>query len=153
MRELTLTEVETLMREAVAYAQSIGRASSVAVVDMGGHLRGALRPEKGRIINAPIAEKKAWTAAAFKRPTDMVRNIMVPGAMGYGLQHTDNRICIVGGGYPLLDEQDDVIGGIGVSGGTVEEDKECCLAGMRKVGFKTEFEDPFAGVSVKAEEK
>jgi uncharacterized protein GlcG (DUF336 family) len=153
MRELTLKEVEGLMQEAVAYAQSVGRPSSVAVVDMGGHLRGALRPENGRIINVPIAEKKAWTAAAFKRPTEMVRNIMVPGAMGYGLQHTDNRICIVGGGYPLLDEQGDVIGGIGVSGGTVEEDKDCCLAAMRKLGFKTDFEDPFAGVSPKTERK
>ncbi len=153
MRELTLSEVEGLMREAVGYAQSVGRPSSVAVVDMGGHLRGALRPEKGRIINVPIAEKKAWTAAAFKRPTEMVRNIMLPGAMGYGLQHTDSRICIVGGGYPLLDEQGDVIGGIGVSGGTVEEDKDCCLAAMRKVGFETDFEDPFAGVGAKTEEK
>ena len=70
MRELTLTEVETLMREAVAHGQSVGRASSVAVVDMGGHVRGALRPEKGRIINVPIAEKKAWTAAAFSLRLD-----------------------------------------------------------------------------------
>ena len=153
MRELILKEVEGLIRETVAYAQSIGRPSSVAVVDMGGHLRGALRPENGRFINTPIAEKKAWTAAAFKRPTEMVRNIMLPGAMGYGLQHTDDRICIVGGGYPLLDDQGDIIGGIGVSGGTVEEDKDCCLAAMRMLGFKTDFEDPFAGAGAKAEEK
>jgi len=153
MRELTLTEVETLMREAIAHGQSVGRASSVAVVDMGGHVRGALRPEKGRIINVPIAEKKAWTAAAFKRPTAMVRSIMLPGAMGYGLQHTDARICIVGGGYPLLDDEGDVIGGIGVSGGSVEEDQECCLAGMQKLGFTTDFEDPFAGAGVKDEGK
>jgi len=153
MRELTLNEVEGLMQETVAYAKSVGRPSSVAVVDMGGHLRGALRPEGGRIINLPIAEKKAWTASAFKRPTEMTRSIMLPGGMAYGLQHTDNRICIVGGGYPLLDDQGEVIGGIGVSGGTVEEDKDCCLAGMRKLGFKTDFEDPFAGSGMKSEEK
>ena len=149
MRELTLKEVETLAKEAVAYAQSIGLASSVAVVDMGGHLRAALRPEKGRTINVPIAEKKAWTAASFKRPTDLVRNIMLPEAMGYGLQFTDNRICIVGGGYPLVDEQGDVIGGIGVSGGTVEQDRQCCLVGMEKLGFQTAFEDPFAAALAK----
>ena len=144
MRELTLTEVETLLKEAVAYSQSIGRPSSVAVVDMGGNLRGALRPEKGRISNILIAQKKAWTAVAFQRPTDMVREIMLPGAMAYGLQHTDDRICIVGGGYPLVDEQGDVIGGIGVSGGLVEEDRDGCFAGMRKLGFKTEFANPLA---------
>jgi uncharacterized protein GlcG (DUF336 family) len=60
MRELTLVEVETLLREGIAYAQSQGRPSSMAVVDFGGHLRGGLRPEKGRIANMTIAEKKAW---------------------------------------------------------------------------------------------
>jgi uncharacterized protein GlcG (DUF336 family) len=153
MRELTLQEVETLLKEAIAYCQSIGRPSSVAVVDMGGHLRGLLRPEKGRISNILFAEKKAWTAVAFQRPTDMVREIMVPGAMAYGLQHTDGRICMVGGGYPLIDEAGDVIGGIGVSGGLVEEDQEACLAGMRKLGFKTEFVNPLAPPKAKDQKK
>jgi len=142
-----------LLKKAVAYSQSIGRPSSVAVVDMGGHLRALLRPEKGRISNILFAEKKAWTAVAFQRPTDMVREIMIPGAMAYGLQHTDGRICMVGGGYPLVDEAGDVIGGIGVSGGLVEEDQEACLAGMRKLGFKTEFVNPLAPQKPKDQEK
>jgi cob(I)alamin adenosyltransferase len=149
MRELTLAEVETLLKEGIVYAQAVGRPSSLAVVDMGGNLRGALRPEKGRIANILIAEKKAWTAVAFQRPTDMVREVMVPGAMGYGLQHTDDRICMVGGGYPIIDDSGDVIGGIGASGGTVEEDRECCLVGMRKLGFKTEFVNPLAAPAKK----
>lgn len=144
MRELTLVEVETLLREGVAYAQSKGRPSSVAVVDFGGHLRGMLRPEKGRIANPPIAEKKAWTAVALQRPTSMVRELMLPGAFGYGLQHTDERFCIVAGGFPIFDDQGDLIGGIGASGGSIEEDVECCLVGMRKLGFKTDFADPLA---------
>ena len=144
MRELTLEEVTTLITEGVKYAQSIKLPSSVAVVDMGGNLRGVLRPEKGRIANPDIAIKKAWTAAALHRPTDVVREMMLPGAFGYGLTHTDPRICIVGGGYPLLDEQGDIIGGIGASGGPVEADCECCLVGMRKLGFQTEFVDPHA---------
>lgn len=142
MRELTLAEVEILLKEGVAYAQSVGRPSTVAVVDYGGHLRGILRPEKGRIANVAIAEKKAWTAVAFQRPTDMVRGVMLPGEFGYGLQHTDDRICIVGGGFPVFDKDGDVIGGIGASGGSIEEDCECCLIGMRELGFKTEFVDP-----------
>jgi uncharacterized protein GlcG (DUF336 family) len=144
MRELTLVEVETLLKEGVAYAQSKGRPSSVAVVDFGGHLRGMLRPEKGRIANPPIAEKKAWTAVALQRPTSMVRELMLPGAFGYGLQHTDERFCIVAGGFPIFDDQGDLIGGIGASGGSIEEDVECCLVGMRKLGFKTDFADPLA---------
>ncbi len=144
MRELKLDEIQTLLNEGIAYAQSIKRPSSVVVVDFGGHVRGALRPEKGRIANVPIAEKKAWTAVAFQRPTEMVREVMLPGAMGYGLQHTDEKICIVGGGYPIIDNEGDVIGGIGASGGSIEEDCECCLVGMRKLGFMTEFVNPLA---------
>jgi len=144
MRELKLTEIETLLKEGIAYAQSLGRPSSIVVVDMGGHIRGALRPEKGRIANVDIAMKKAWTAVAFQRPTAMLRDITLPGTFGYGLQHTDNRICIVGGGFPIFDDQNDVIGGIGASGGSIEEDCESCFAGMRKLGFKTDFANPLA---------
>lgn len=144
MRELTAAEIDVLLKEGVAYAQSVGRPSSLGIVDMGGNLRGALRPEKGRIANMDIAIKKAWTAVAFQRPTDMVRDVMLPGAFGYGLQHTDGRICMVGGGYPIFDEAGDLIGGIGASGGTIEEDCEACLVGMRKLGFKTDFVNPLA---------
>ena len=144
MRELTLDEVETLLKEGIAWCRERGRPSSIAVVDFGGHLRGALRPEKGRIANILIAEKKAWTAVAFQRPSQMVRDITVPGAMGYGIQHTDPRICIVGGGFPIFDEAGDVIGGIGASGGSIEEDCEACLAGMKTLGFRTEFANPLA---------
>jgi uncharacterized protein GlcG (DUF336 family) len=144
VRELTLSEVETLLQDGVAWCRERGRPSSIAVVDFGGHLRGALRPEKGRIANILIAEKKAWTAVAFQRPTQFVRDITLPGAMAYGLQHTDPRICIVGGGFPLLDNDGDIIGGIGASGGSIEEDCEACLIGMRKLGFRTEFVNPLA---------
>ena len=92
MRELTLAELDVLLKEGIAYAQSMGRVSSVGGVDMGGNLRGALRPEKGRIANIDIAVKKAWTAVAFQRPTDMVRDVMLPGAFGYG------HPCILGFG-------------------------------------------------------
>lgn len=142
VRELTLDEVNTLLKEGVAYAQSKGFPSTMAVVDMGGHLRGLLRPEKGRIANPDIAIKKAWTAAALHRPTEMVREMMLPGAFGYGLTHTDSRICIVAGGFPILDEDGDIIGGVGASGGPIEADCECCLVGMRQLGFKTDFSDP-----------
>ena len=144
MRELTVDEIKVLLDEGVAWCRENGLASSLAVVDFGGNLRGAIRPENGRIVNMDIAEKKAWTAVAFKRPTQFVRDITLPGEMVYGLQHTDNRICIVGGGFPIFDEAGDVIGAIGSSGGSIEADCECCLVGMRKLGFKTEFVNPLA---------
>jgi len=144
MRELTLREVETMLKAGIKHAQANGHNSSLAVVDMGGHLRGALRPEKGRFPNVPIAEKKAWTAAAFQRPTHMLRERALPPGSAYGLQHTDNRVCLVAGGYPVIDEKGDILGGIGASGGPAALDQACCLAALRKAGFRTEFGDPLA---------
>ena len=145
MRELTLEEVQTLLTEGVNYARSKGFPNSVAVVDMGGILRGMLRPEKGRIANPDIAFKKAWTAVALHRPTSMVRELMItPDRLGHGLQTTDSRFCIVGGGFPLFDDAGDIIGAVGSSGGPLEVDIETCLVGMRKLGFRTEFADPIA---------
>jgi len=139
--ELTLDELRAMLRAAGDKAKEFGTPSSVAIVDAGGNLRAAERPENGRIANLDIAIKKAWTAIAFKRPTSMVRAIMQPGEFGYGLQFTDHRICMVDGGFPIV--ADGVfLGGIGVSGGPVDQDCEVCLAALRACGFQTEFVDP-----------
>ena len=103
MRELKLSEVRKMLEAGGRKAQEFGKPSTVAIVDFGGHLRGLERPEGGRIANVDIAIKKAWTAIAFKRPTEMVRQVMLPEAFGYGLQHTDSRICIVSGGLPIVE--------------------------------------------------
>lgn len=144
MRELTTDEAMTLVTEGVAYAASIDRPSTIVVVDRGGHVRAALRPEHGRFANVEIARKKAWTAAAFQRPTDMVRSMTMPDAPGYGLQHTEPQLCMVEGGLPIIDADGDVIGGIGASGGSGPEDADCCAAGLKKLGFTTEFTNPLA---------
>jgi uncharacterized protein GlcG (DUF336 family) len=141
MRELKLEEVRKLLEASGREAQRCGKPSTTAIVDFGGHLRGLERPEGGRIANVDIAIKKAWTAIAFKRPTAMVREAMMPEAMGYGLQHTDARICMVAGGLPIV-EGGEFLGAIGVSGGSIDEDIACCLEALKACGFTTEFIDP-----------
>jgi hypothetical protein len=61
-----------------------------------------------------------------------------------GLQHTGERILTAGRGYPLVDEQGDVISGIGVSGGLIERGQEDCLVRMWRLVFETEFIAPLA---------
>ena len=141
MRELKLEEVRKLLEASGREAQRCGKPSTTAIVDFGGHLRGLERPEGGRIANVDIAIKKAWTAIAFKRPTAMVRAVMMPDAMGYGLQHTDARICMVAGGLPIV-EEGEFLGAVGVSGGTIDEDIACCLEALKACNFTTEFADP-----------
>lgn len=141
MRELKLDEVRRMLEASGREAQRCGKPSTTAIVDFGGHLRGLERPEGGRIANVDIAIKKAWTAIAFKRPTAMVRVVMMPEAMGYGLQHTDARICMVAGGLPIV-ENGEFLGAVGVSGGTIDEDIACCVEALKACNFATEFADP-----------
>ena len=117
MSQLTLEQVRTLLDSALAVSAERGLNSSVVVVDSGGHVRGSMRPPLGRFINIDSAEKKAWTAAAFQRPTEMVRTIALPNLTNnaYGLQHTDPRICIVTGGIPIIDRHGTFLGAIGVA--------------------------------------
>jgi uncharacterized protein GlcG (DUF336 family) len=139
MREIKLSEIRKMLEAGGRKAQECGKPSTVAIVDFGGHLRGLERPEGGRIANVDIAIKKAWTAIAFKRPTEMVRQVMMPDAFGYGLQHTDDRICMVTGGLPVV-ENGEFLGGIG--GGLIEEDVAVCVEALKACGFTTEFADP-----------
>ncbi len=141
MREITLKEIRTMLKAANKTAEKAGKPSTIAIVDFGGHLRGLERPEGGRIANVDIATKKAWTAIAFKRPTEMVRAMIISDGPAYGLQHTDDRICIVAGGFPIV-EKGAYLGAIGASGGTLQEDIDCCLDGLKAAGFDTDFVNP-----------
>lgn len=141
MREITLKEIRKMLKAANKTAEKAGKPSTIAIVDFGGHLRGLERPEGGRIANVDIATKKAWTAIAFKRPTEMVRAMIISDGPAYGLQHTDDRICIVAGGFPIV-ENGAYLGAIGASGGTLQEDIDCCLDGLKAAGFDTDFVNP-----------
>jgi uncharacterized protein GlcG (DUF336 family) len=144
MSQLTLEQVRALLDGALALSEERGLNSSVVVVDAGGHVRGAMRPQLGRFINIDSAEKKAWTAAAFQRPTEMVRRITLPDRGAYGLQHTDPRICIVAGGVPIIDADGTLLGAIGVAGGNGQDDVDGCMAAFAELGFQTSFIDPHA---------
>jgi uncharacterized protein GlcG (DUF336 family) len=73
-------------------------------------------------VSTELAVSKAYTAAAVRMPTHKLGELAQPGGELYGIQHTHNgRIVLFGGGYPLC-VAGQVVGGIGVSGGTVEQD-------------------------------
>ncbi len=139
MRELRLQEVQVLLEAALAHGTTLGKPMSAVVVDSGGYIRGAARADGGRPANIMVAEKKAWTAAIWQRTTAQVRAIMLPETPGFGLQFTDSRICMVAGGFPLLDEDGSVIGGLGISGASAPEDVACGEAALAAAGF------PFPG--------
>lgn len=128
--QITLDEALQLMNAARAKATEIGVPMVIAVVDAGGNLVAQQRMDDALLVSVDIARNKAYTAVAVKVATHDLAVAAQPGAPLYGIHTTDlGRIVIFGGGMPLK-RDGRIIGGIGVSGGSVEEDMVCAQAGV-----------------------
>ncbi|MGV8907134.1 MAG: cob(I)yrinic acid a,c-diamide adenosyltransferase [Acetobacterium sp.] len=93
-----------------------------SVVDSGGNLIYFERMEDALMVSIDISVNKAFTANALKMSTDKVASVVKEDGSLYGLQWTNNgRMVVFGGGYPLI-YNGKIIGGLGVSGGSVDED-------------------------------
>jgi len=120
-------------------ADDMGLAMAIAVVDNEGLLQYFARMENALPASTEIAVSKAYTAAALRMSTREVGQLALPGNPLYGIQHTHSgKIVLFGGGFPLR-LRGRVVGGIGISGGTVEEDEQVAssvldtLAGMENL--------------------
>lgn len=110
-------------------AESINVAMNMAVVDDGGNLTAFARMENAWLGSIRLAIDKAWTARAFDIPTVELGKMSQPKQPLFGIEATnDGRVIIFGGGIPLKSRYQ-VIGAIGVSGGTPDEDHEVAEAG------------------------
>jgi uncharacterized protein GlcG (DUF336 family) len=117
-------------------AEEIGVPMVIAVVDAGGNLVALQRMNGALLVSIDIATNKAYTAVAVKLPTDDLAGVSQPGQPLFGIHNADGgRIVIFGGGIPLT-QQDEIIGGIGVSGGSVEEDVLCATAAVERLNLK-----------------
>ena len=123
-----------ILQAGVKKAQEMGIPMSIAVMDEGGHLLGFARTDEGKIHNIRVAQVKARAAASNRMPTGKVSSsghplnehmaIALPLAAG-----TDMYITFAGG-LPIM-VQNQCIGGVGVSGGTGEEDAQVAAAGIQ----------------------
>lgn len=117
-----LRQAKQIIAAAEQKANEIGVPMVVAVVDAGGNLVAQHRMDGALLASISLALDKAYTAVALKMPTDEVASIVTPGQSLFGLNTASNgRFITFGGGFPLI-AAGIVIGGLGVSGGTVEED-------------------------------
>jgi uncharacterized protein GlcG (DUF336 family) len=125
---LTLDFALDLIAAAQEKAREIGVPMVIAVVDAGGNLVAQHRMDDALLVSIDISLKKAYTAVAVKLPTHELAPLAQPGGALFGINTTDRgRIVVFGGGFPLK-QNSAIIGGIGVSGGTVEQDIICATA-------------------------
>lgn len=127
---LTLRAATTLMKGAKAAARDLGVSISVAVVDSGGQLVAFERMDGADLVTIGLAQDKAWTALMNRMPTRDLGPLVQPGAAFYGYDSIGRgRTIVFAGGMPL--ERDGILlGGVGVSGGSVEQDQEIADAAL-----------------------
>jgi uncharacterized protein GlcG (DUF336 family) len=129
-RRLALQDARRVVDAALAEAEEIGQPMNVAVVDDGAHLVAFARQDGAILASIDIAIRKARTAVLMNMPTSELAELARPGASLYGIEVTNEGLAIFGGGLPLRDAEGDLIGAVGVSAGTVEQDQRVAEAGV-----------------------
>jgi uncharacterized protein GlcG (DUF336 family) len=129
MSAITLSAATTIVDAAAAKAREIGQPMNIAVVDDGGHLVAFARMDGAIKASIDISIRKARTSILMNAPTSALMPLVQPGAELYGLEQLSGGMVIFGGGI-LLTDGDLVIGAIGVSAGSVEQDVSVAEAGV-----------------------
>lgn len=129
MAGITLKQAKVLIEAAETKAREIGVPMNVAVVDAGNNLTAFVRQDGAWLGSIDIAHGKAYTARAFDMPTqDLDPEARTDGSL-FGINTTnDGRIVTFPGGIPITDGEQ-IVGAIGVSGGTVDQDQAVAEAG------------------------
>ncbi|MEH7886081.1 heme-binding protein [Bacillus sp. JJ1609] len=128
---ITLDIAKKLIKGAERRARALGISEVIAIVDEGGNLIACHRMNDAWIASIEIAQNKAWTSVSLKMPTLNLARLAVPNAELYGINTTNHgRIVIFGGGIPLVLEGR-VIGAVGASGSTVENDVEVAKSAVQ----------------------
>ncbi|MCH7623298.1 MAG: heme-binding protein [Nitrospinae bacterium] len=112
-------------------AVEIGCKMDIAVVDAGANLKAFFRMEGAWLGSIDIAIKKAKTARYFDMPTGEIGKLSQPGGPLYNIEHSNEGLISFPGGVPLKDKDGTIVGAIGVSGSTVEDDHTVAMAGVQ----------------------
>lgn len=126
---ITLKDAKRIIEAAEKKAAEIGQPMNIAVADAGGNIVAHVRMDKAWIGSIDISQKKAYTARAFDISTKDLATHSQSGGQFFGIHASNNgKIMIFAGGIPLK-KNGEVVGAIGVSGGSGEQDHAVAEAG------------------------
>ena len=129
---IDLEQALELIAAAKEEAKRIQVPMVIGVVDGGGNLVALQRMDQALLVSIDLAANKGYTAVAIKVPTHELAKLTQSGQPLFGIHNADGgRIVIFGGGFPL-ERNNEIIGGIGVSGGSVEQDIQCAEAALER---------------------
>lgn len=129
MADITQAQADTILSAARDAAQETGTAMNIAVVDAGGNLKAFTRMDGAWLGSIDISIKKARTARYFDMATGSIGELSQPGGPLFNIEVSNGGLITFPGGIPLKSSAGEVIGAIGVSGSTVENDHAVATAG------------------------
>jgi uncharacterized protein GlcG (DUF336 family) len=132
--DIGLEQARACVDAAIEKSKEIGARMDIAVVDAGGNLKAFARMDGAWLGSIDIAIKKSRTARFFDMPTGAIGKLSQPGGALYNIEHSNDGLISFPGGLPLTTSDGTVIGAIGVSGSTVEDDHAVAEAGAGVIG-------------------
>lgn len=129
MSDITLEAANKVVAAAVKKAGEINTKMNIAVVDAGANLKAFVRMDGAWLGSIDISQKKARTARYFDMNTGIIGELSQPGASLYNIEHSNGGLITFPGGVPLKNASGEIIGAIGVSGSSVEDDHTVASAG------------------------
>ena len=127
MPGLTLADARRMLDAGLAEADRIGQPMNVAILDAGGHLLAFARQDGAIRASIDIAQRKAKTSILMEAPTAALMSLVQPGAELYGLEQTAGGMVVFGGGVPVY-RDGELVGAVGVSAGSAEQDVQVAEA-------------------------
>jgi uncharacterized protein GlcG (DUF336 family) len=132
MADITLQQAQAVLDAALKSAAETGTLMDIAVVDAGGNLKAFARMDGAWLGSIDIALKKARTARYFDMNTGEIGALSQPGGPLYNIEVSNGGLISFPGGVPLTSDNE-VIGAIGVSGSTVDNDHTVAAAGAHAI--------------------
>ena len=130
---ITLEQAQAAIKAAHQKSLEMGVKMNIAVVDAGANLTAFVRMDDAWLGSLDISIKKAKTARFFDMPTGTIGGLSQPGGSLFGIEHSNSGLITFPGGIPIKDSNGRVIGAIGVSGDSVENDHTVAEAGMQAI--------------------
>lgn len=121
---ITLKQAQTAIEAAEKKSTELGVKMNIAVVDSGANLTAFARMENAWLGSVDIAIKKAKTARFFDMETGEIGKLSQPGESLFNIEHSNSGLITFPGGVPVKNKNGEIIGAVGVSGSSVENDHE-----------------------------
>lgn len=132
---VTFEEAQQAIAAALKKAEEIDTQMCIAVVDSGASLKAFARMNDAWVGSIDIAIKKAKTACFFGMPSGQIGKLSQPAGPLFGIEHSNEGLITFPGGLPIVNKEGVLIGGLGVSGSSVENDHLVAKAGVEVIGL------------------